>query len=121
MQFSTNGLITFNDEFASGDVVELPRMSRPLVPLLAPLWTDINRGGELFARLFSDQETLSTVKQMLLRHNPTLTDYNPSQALVATWHMAELADGTTVSSRGPHYNSNSVNSTLFQSLRDSHH
>ena len=97
MQFSTNGLITFNDEFASHQIMDLPRTSRPRIPLLAPLWTDINRGGELFARLVSDQETLSTVKQMLLHRNPTLTDYNPSQALVATWHMAELEDGTTVS------------------------
>lgn len=99
MQFSSNGLITFNDQFASNQVMAFPRSAKPRVPIVAPLWTDIasQNTGDFYMRLVRDQATLFLVKLVLLKRNPDLVDYQPSEALVATWHEVQLRAGPTVS------------------------
>ena len=99
-QFSSNGLITFNDQLSSNRVVDFPRSDMPQVPIVAPLWTDIvssQNMGILYARFVDDEASLSLVKQMLLRQNLDLADYQPSEAVIVTWHQVQLEGGPTVS------------------------
>lgn len=98
MQFSSNGLVTFDSKIDPMNIESLPILSESFVPLLAPLWTsDIDRVENAYVRLTSDQTSLSWVRAMILQSNPDLTDYQPSEAFIITWHELKLPNEDPVS------------------------
>ena len=57
------------------------------VPLIAPLWIDLDfqEFGLLFYRVSQDPPTLERVKSMVIQTNPTLSNYQPTLAVIVTW------------------------------------
>ncbi len=94
MQISTNGLILFDtdDEFQSYTVSCFPRVSRPYLPLVAPLWADFNfrDSGTIFYRLVSDSGTLDAVADVISNLNSNYMDFRPTLAVIVTWFQSEL-------------------------------
>ncbi len=90
MQMSTNGLISFNDPFLSHIVMPFPRSSAPLLPLIAPLWSDFNfrETGTLYYRVTNDSTILNRISQEIEILNSDFTSYQPTQAVIVTWFQA---------------------------------
>ncbi len=86
-QVSTNGLISFRNEYSS-------RRSSPfssrfiefLNPLIAPLWTgfDTSRSGSIYYRTTNDNLVLERIRNVLTEHNA------PSLAFIVTWDRIPL-------------------------------
>ena len=100
MQVVPNGLISFEYDIISHQVQEFPRTNYPLVPAVASLWTEYieQNQGILFRRITYDPLELSWVREMIVSQNPDLSDYQPSVAIVVTWHNLMLPNGQSVSS-----------------------
>ena len=101
LQLAGNGLVTFVFDLVSYQVQRLPRIVYPVIPIIAPLWTTFvpQTFGTVFRRITSDPVQLSWVKSLILLQNPHLQDYEPTVAIIATWHDFVLpnSDGKTVS------------------------
>ena len=99
MQVMSNGLISFHSEVTSSEVQAFPRTAHPLLPVVAPLWTAFTdqNNGKLLHRITTDEVQLSWVREMIIRQNPALSDYQPSVAAIATWQNFVLPNGATVS------------------------
>ncbi len=87
---STNGLLSFNEEFSSHIVMPFPRSSAPLLPLIAPLWSDFNfrETGTLYYRVTDDNKILNRISREIAILNSDFTSYQPTQAVIVTWFRA---------------------------------
>ena len=94
MQLSTNGLILFDsdEQFESHTISSFPRRSRPLLPLVAPLWADFNfrDSGSILYRLATDNRTLTVVADIIGDLNGNYLDFTPTWAVVVTWLQSRL-------------------------------
>ena len=92
---STNGFITFMEEFVDNSfLVEVfPRKGHPLLPFIAPLWTDIifREGGALYYRVTKERSLLDSVAGRIVQQNVLFDGYQPTLALVATWFQGSLS------------------------------
>ena len=94
-----SGLLSYHNEVLAPEVEAFPRTAYPLVPVMAPLWTESLslRQGRIFFRNTSNQVQLSWVREMIVSRNPDLSDYQPSVAFVVTWHNLMLPNRQSVS------------------------
>lgn len=90
-QVSLNGLISFQQDYNNYDPSPFP-LSDEFVPIIAPLWADFNftDSGAVYSRVTSDSDTLDQVVEMITNLNPSLSDYQPSLAVVVTWFEPRL-------------------------------
>lgn len=72
-------------------ISSLPVMDNT-IPLIVPLWTmahpaDFFNGKFLYYREIGleDPTTLRRVAERIAEANPNMTDFNPDQAIIATW------------------------------------
>ncbi len=87
---STNGLLSFNEEFSSPIVMPFSGSSAPLLPLIAPLWSDFNfrETGTLYYRVTNDSNILNGIRRKISILNSDFTSYQPTQAVIVTWFKA---------------------------------
>ena len=101
MQLSDNGIVSFSGTAGvlSNRVQSFPRVVYPLIPTVVPLWTTFipQTQGILFRRITEESFQLSWVKSAITHQNPDLQDYEPSVAVIITWHDFVLPNGETVS------------------------
>ena len=92
---SSNGVMGFNFTLVSAHPQAFPRTAYPVIPVVAPLWTTFipQTSGSIFRRVTYDPVELSWVKQMIVEQNANLTDYQPTVAVVVTWHDFIISDG----------------------------
>ncbi len=68
-------------------VESFPRVSLPVLPIITPLWTDTYElYGIYFWRITYNDFELFHVKEILLDLNPDLMEFDPSVAVIVTWH-----------------------------------
>jgi hypothetical protein len=74
-------------------VEHFPRRTYPLVPVIAPLWTDIifREGGALYYRITEESSLLNSVAGRIAQQNVAFEGYQPTLALVATWFQGLLS------------------------------
>ena len=85
----------FNFTLVSALAQAFSRTAYPVIPVVAPLWTTFipQTSGSIFRRVTYDPVDLSWVKQMIVEQNANLTDYQPSVAVVVTWHNFVISHG----------------------------
>ena len=68
-----------------------------LVPVIAPVWADLNFTSEglLYSRSSQDAGILDRVGGMISDVNPALSDYKPTLAVVVTWFEAKIVSSIT--------------------------
>ncbi len=90
-QVSTNGLISFQNEFSYSPY---SNYSDPfLPPLISPLWTDFNASisGSIYYRTTNNSLVLERIRNVLTEQNSTFVDYAPSLAFIVTWDRIPLS------------------------------
>ena len=67
-------------------------MSRPFLPLIAPLWADFNfrDSGTILYRLATDNKTLATVTEIIRNSNTNYSEFRPTLAVIVTWLQSKL-------------------------------
>ena len=102
-QAMSNGLMSFIYDVISPGVQGFPRKTYPLVPIVASLWTPFieQNQGRIYRRITNDSLALSWVREIILSRNPDLGDYQPTVAIVVTWHNFVLPNGELVSMTPP--------------------
>ena len=84
IQVSSNGILSFRDEFTEFRVSAFPIDS---VPLIAPLWGDYDfrQRGSISFRVASDEATLSRVTRIV-----NFSDFSPTLCVIITWNDASI-------------------------------
>ena len=62
-------------------------------PLIATLWTlssDQEGNRTLYSRVAEDEATLALVKRVSVGENAEMSDFQPSLAVIITWHRNTL-------------------------------
>ncbi len=98
-QVSTNGLISFRNEFNSFRATPFSSdFTEFLNPLIAPLWTDFDpfRSGSIYYRMTNNSLVLERIRNILTEESDTLVDYTPSLAFIVTWDRIPLFVNLTV-------------------------
>ena len=87
LQISTNGLLSFDAAFDEHSIQSFPKSADPLLPLIAPLWADLNfrDSGAIFYRIVSDVSTLSEVATLIAEQNDIYRSFSPTMAVIVTW------------------------------------
>ena len=92
LQVSSNGILSFREEFSDCCPQDFPLFS---VPLIAPFWHDINTitGGNIYYRQTADPELIDISHKLLLTFNITPPSYVPINLLIVTWErVAPFSD-----------------------------
>ena len=101
MQLFDNGIVSFINSggVLSNRVQSLPRVVYPLIPIVVPLWTTFipQTQGILFRRITYEPSQLAWVKSTITHQNPDLQEYEPSVAVIITWHDFVLPNEESVS------------------------
>ena len=89
-------MFDYDEEFDSHAISCLPRVSRPYLPLVAPLWADFNfrDSGTIFYRVTTDNSTLEAVIGVIRSLNSNYSNFKPTMAVVVTWLQSELLRST---------------------------
>ena len=89
-QVSTNGLISFINEFSS--YIPEPLSNFFPFPIIAPLWMDLNPvdAGLVYYRTTMNASILERVVEMITDINSNYSDYRPSLAVIVTWDDVPL-------------------------------
>lgn len=93
MQVSSNGILSFREEFSDCCPRDFPQFS---VPLIALFWHDINiiAGGNIYYRQTADPELIDISRKLLLIFDITPPNYAPINLLIVTWErVAPFSDG----------------------------
>ena len=85
---STNGLVSFENEFTSHLVTAFPRTVSPFVPIVAPFWADFNfrKAGSIYYRATSDNFTLNLLSDIILYFK----GYSPTLSVIVTWFQGHV-------------------------------
>ena len=68
-------------------------MSRPFLPLIAPLWADFNfrDSGTILYRLATDNKTLAAVTEVIRNiTSMNYSEFRPTLAVIVTWLQSKL-------------------------------
>lgn len=104
MQVNENGILSFRESYSTPFPMELDDdQSLPLIPLIAPFWSDVDirQGftGEIFYRRTNDsmtiQHAMDFIQSAIISPYIQLT-FNPTDLFIATWDQVASSNAVEV-------------------------
>ena len=92
IQVSSSGIITFQSRHRLY-FTSVFRFSSSFffdAPVIAPLWSIYNSGGEIFFRTSNDSALIDRMVEVITNSNSNYSSYRPKLVIVGTWNQTPI-------------------------------